>query len=103
MSDSESPDVGKPMVQYEEHDEGRVAVITLDRPEARNAQNNQVTYELNDAFPRAAFTDSVKCIVLAANGPHSEHLCETGTDMFPGAGRSRTPFAEPLDPPGAAT
>jgi len=70
MSDSKSPDVGKPMVQDEEHDEGRVAVITLDRPEARNAQNKQMTYELNDAFTREAFTDSVKCIVLAANGPH---------------------------------
>ena len=29
-----------------------------------------MTYELNDAFTRAAYTDSVKCIVLAANGPH---------------------------------
>ena len=60
----------KPMVQYEERDEGRIAVITLDRPEARNAQNTQMTYELNDAFTRAAHTDSVKCIILAANGPH---------------------------------
>lgn len=58
------------MVQYEEVAEGQIAVITLDRPEARNAQNNQMTYELNDAFTRAARTDSVKCIVLAANGPH---------------------------------
>ena len=33
----------------------------------------------------------------------AEYLRETGTDMFPGAGRSRKPFAEPLDPPGAAT
>ena len=53
----------KPMVQYEERDEGRIAVITLDRPEARNAQNTQMTYELNDAFTRAAYTDSVKCIM----------------------------------------
>jgi len=65
MSDSH-----KPMVQYEEHDDGQIAVITLDRPEARNAQNKQMTYELNDAFTRAAYTESVKCIVLAANGPH---------------------------------
>ena len=58
------------MVKYEEVSDGRIAVITLDRPEARNAQNKQMTYELNDAFTRAARTDSVKCIVLAANGPH---------------------------------
>ena len=60
----------KPMVQYEEHKDGAIAVITLDRPESRNAQNKQMTYELNDAFTRAAFADSVKCIVLNANGPH---------------------------------
>lgn len=60
MSDSKSPDVGKPMVQDEEHDEGRVAVITLDRPEARNAQNKQMTYELNDVFTREAFTDTCR-------------------------------------------
>ena len=58
------------MVRYEEGNDARIAVITLDRPEARNAQNKQMTYELNDAFTRAANTDSVKCIVLAANGPH---------------------------------
>ena len=58
------------MVRYEEVNNGRIAVITLDRPEARNAQNKQMTYELNDAFTRAANADSVKCIVLAANGPH---------------------------------
>ena len=58
------------MVQYEEVSDGQIAVITLDRPEVRNAQNKQMTYELNDAFNRAARTESVKCIVLAANGPH---------------------------------
>lgn len=57
-------------VRYEEIDDGSIAVVTLDRPEARNAQNKRMTYELNDAFTRAAFADSVKCIVLAANGPH---------------------------------
>jgi len=58
------------MVRYEEVSDGQIAVITLDRPEARNAQNKQMTYQLNDAFNRAARTESVKCIVLAANGPH---------------------------------
>lgn len=58
------------MITYEEVDDARIAVIRLDRPEARNAQNKQMTYELNDAFTRAARTDSVKVIVLAANGPH---------------------------------
>ena len=66
MSEHERAD----FVTYEESDGGRIALITLDRPEARNAQNKQMTYELNDAFTRAAFADSVKCIELAANGPH---------------------------------
>jgi len=70
MADTSEADTTPEMVRYEEVDDGRVAVITLDRPEARNAQNKQMTYELNDAFTRAAHTDSVKCIVLAANGPH---------------------------------
>jgi enoyl-CoA hydratase len=50
--------------------EGAVARITLDRPEARNAQSRRMTYELNEAFTAAAFDDDVKVVVLAANGPH---------------------------------
>lgn len=47
-----------------------VARIVLARPDQRNAQNKQMTYELNDAFDRAARDASVKAIVLAAEGPH---------------------------------
>lgn len=47
-----------------------VARIVLDRPEARNAQDTRLLYELNDAFDRAAQDDEVKVIILAANGPH---------------------------------
>lgn len=47
-----------------------VARITLARPEARNAQNARLLYELNDAFDLAARDDDVRCIVLAADGPH---------------------------------
>lgn len=48
----------------------RVARITLNRPESRNAQNVKLLYELNDAFDRAAHDDGVHVIVLAGNGPH---------------------------------
>lgn len=48
----------------------KVARITLDRPQARNAQNMQLLYELNDCFDLAAQDDSVSVIILAANGPH---------------------------------
>ncbi|MEQ8690632.1 MAG: enoyl-CoA hydratase-related protein, partial [Pseudomonadales bacterium] len=55
-------------VSYEVADQ--IATVTLNRPEARNAQNRRMTYELNDALTRAAFDDDVKVIVLAAEGPH---------------------------------
>lgn len=47
-----------------------VAKVTLNRPDARNAQNRQMTYDLNDALTKAAFDDNVKVIVLDAEGPH---------------------------------
>ena len=50
--------------------EQRVARISLNRPESRNAQNSKLLYELNDAFDKAAADDSVSVIILAANGPH---------------------------------
>jgi enoyl-CoA hydratase len=47
-----------------------IAKITLNRPDARNAQNTQLLYELNDAFDIAARDNTVKVIILAGNGPH---------------------------------
>lgn len=44
--------------------------ITLNRPQARNAQDPRLLYELNDAFDIGARDDAVKVIVLAARGPH---------------------------------
>ena len=46
-----------------------VARVVVDRPEARNAQDTGLLYALNDAFDRAAQDDTVKVIVLAAEGP----------------------------------
>lgn len=47
-----------------------VAQITLDRPNMRNAQDLQMTYDLNSAFDRAAADDGIKVIVLAGADPH---------------------------------
>jgi enoyl-CoA hydratase len=54
------------------HDEPRsgVARVTLNRSEKRNAQNMQMTYELNSAFDHALRQPHVKIIVLAAKGQH---------------------------------
>ncbi len=49
---------------------GAVAVITLDRPEARNAQNLPFLFQLDKALMDAAKDDDVRVIVLKANGPH---------------------------------
>ncbi|MGH9195371.1 MAG: enoyl-CoA hydratase, partial [Acidimicrobiia bacterium] len=60
----------------------KVARITLNKIESRNAQDTQLLYELNDAFDQAAQDDEIHVIVLAANGPHfsSGHdLRERGT------------------------
>ena len=48
----------------------KVARITLARPEARNAQDTRLLYELNSAFDRAAQDDDISVVVLAADGPH---------------------------------
>ncbi len=59
-------------IRYEvvEPGEHGIAVVTLDRPESRNAQNKRMTYELNAAFDDAARRTDVKVIVLQADGPH---------------------------------
>jgi len=49
---------------------GRVALITLNRPEYANAQNSAMTYALDAAFGRAVNDDQVGVIVLAGAGKH---------------------------------
>lgn len=46
----------------------RVARITLNRPEARNALSDRMTDELLDAFARAKADDDVRVIVLTGSG-----------------------------------
>jgi enoyl-CoA hydratase len=47
-----------------------VARVVMHRPEARNAQNLQMTYDLNAAFDRAMADDAVKVVILAGADPH---------------------------------
>src|ERR1700722_16679743 len=56
------------MVEYSVADS--VALITLNRPEARNAQNDELLQALDEAWTRAARDDHVRVIVVAAEGPH---------------------------------
>ena len=61
----------------------RVARIVLARPQMANAQDYQLLSELNQAFDRAARDDSVRVIILAADGKHfsSGHDLRAGFDM----------------------
>src|SRR5216683_288171 len=47
----ESADAAGPVVRYERR--GRIAVVTMNRPKYRNAQNSVMTYALDSAFERA--------------------------------------------------
>ncbi len=58
-----------PSFKYIEYNfEGRVARITLNRPEKRNALHPDVVTELQEAFDAAEKDDTVKVILLDANG-----------------------------------
>lgn len=67
MADTEFPTFSTVL-----YDEPRPAVarVTLNRPEKRNAQNMQMTYDLNAAFDHALRQPHIKVIVLAAVGEH---------------------------------
>ncbi len=56
-------------VKYDVIDEGRIAVITLDRPKQRNAQNRGMLVELGSAFELAEADDTVRVVILRAEGP----------------------------------
>ncbi len=78
VNKSNSPDLGAGVVQYEVVDE-TVAVVRMNRPKYRNAQNSVMTYAIDDAFYRAAGDDAIKVIVLAGNGEHFSAGHDIGT------------------------
>jgi enoyl-CoA hydratase len=61
-------DPAEPPVLYSQT--GQVGVISLNRPQYRNAQNSAMTYALDAAFHRAAMDDEIAVIVLRGNGEH---------------------------------
>jgi enoyl-CoA hydratase len=64
-------------VLYETLDEGKIARITLNRPEARNAQNRGMLVDLHHAFMEAEADDAVRVVILGGAGP----LFSAGHDM----------------------
>ena len=86
---------------------GRIALITLNRPRYRNAQNSAMTYALDAAFARAVNDDQVAVIVLAGAGDHfcAGHDIGTpdGTRTSPSTARrccGGTTWARPAPTPG---
>jgi len=57
-----------PFIEYEASE--RIATITLNRPEAANAQTLELLDELDGAWRRAADDPAVRVIVVQANGKH---------------------------------
>ncbi|MBB3009890.1 MULTISPECIES: enoyl-CoA hydratase [Cupriavidus] len=49
---------------------GPVGVITLNRPEVRNAQNGALLYDLDRALERFAYDDKLAVAIVRGNGPH---------------------------------
>jgi enoyl-CoA hydratase len=64
-------------VRYETR--GAIALVTMNRPEYRNAQNGAMTYGLDAAFARAVDDDAIKVIVLAGAGDHFSSGHDIGT------------------------
>ena len=64
-------------ITTEKLDGGRIARITMNRPDVRNAQNIGMLKELNDAFLRAESDKDARVIILAGAGP----LFSSGHDV----------------------
>jgi len=67
----------EPVVLYERR--GAIAVVTLNRPRYRNAQNSALLYALDRAFHDAAMDDEVRVIVLGGAGPAFSAGHDTGS------------------------
>src|SRR4051794_17973367 len=77
------------MIDYRIED--KIGVITLNRPERRNAQTPAFLAELNDAWMSATDDDEVAVIVLRAEGPHfsSGHDLDVPDDPAKGIATQR--------------
>jgi enoyl-CoA hydratase/carnithine racemase len=59
---------GTPLILLRE-DVGPIAVLTLNRPEARNSLSEDTLVALGDAFTAIAHERAVRAVILTANGP----------------------------------
>lgn len=69
------------LVSYETLDEGRIARIWLNRPEAHNAQSRGLLIQLDEAFLRAEADDTVRVVILAARGRNFSAGHDLGSEV----------------------
>jgi enoyl-CoA hydratase/carnithine racemase len=97
---------------------GEVAVVTLRRPEKRNALSIELRLEIADAFGRLSKDEGVGCVVLTGAGQafcsgmdtgqfggdleHRRKLVETSTVAFESVGECRRPIVAAINGPAIA-
>jgi enoyl-CoA hydratase len=94
------------LVSYETLDDGRIARIWLNRPEAHNAQSRGLLIQLDEAFLRAEADDTVRVVILAARGKNFSAGHDLGSELaiaerqqlpsFRINGGTRDPIAEKI-------
>ena len=104
------------LLTIEGHDE--VALVTLRRPEKRNALSIELRVELAEAFKELSFDDGVGCVVFTGAGTafcsgmdteqfgggleHRSRLVETSTLAFEAVGECRRPIVAAVNGPALA-
>jgi enoyl-CoA hydratase/carnithine racemase len=104
------------LLSLERRDE--VAIVTLQRPEKRNALSIDLRVELAEAFGALSEDDDVGCVVLTGAGPafcagmdvtqfggdrpHRERLVETSTAAFGAVSGCRRPVVAAVNGPALA-
>jgi len=94
------------LVSYETLDDGRIARIWLNRPDAHNAQSRGLLVQLDEAFLRAEADDTVRAVILAARGRNFSAGHDLGSELaiaersqlssFRINGGTRDPIAEKI-------
>jgi 2-(1,2-epoxy-1,2-dihydrophenyl)acetyl-CoA isomerase len=74
------------------HSNGGIATIALSRPEVYNALNDDITFELQDAFRAVAKDETVRVVVLTGEG---KAFC-SGQDLKASGGETKKSFFDSL-------
>src|SRR4051794_12670210 len=106
------------MPVHVDHPADGVALVTLDRPEKRNALSIELRVELADALSSAAGDEATRCVVLTGAGSafcagmdvtqfggdraHKEQLVETSERLFEVLARLAVPAVAAVNGPAVA-